>query len=260
MCIDKTKRASLSIVAASLLFVLNTNTNADNKMFCSKSADEYKYCKELQKYHHVKKNDLENILFMTDSLQYLSNANSRDKLSRALSEKIYLVLKDINKTIKIAANEVRKEKYKALGMVVVPVKYGSNQKLKYQDLRQMSRGKLKKQIKKFYNQYENYDDEFLTDLLIANGSMFIILPEIIQYDEMKKNLLENKESDFEIAIDGFFGLEKGMSESVVTLALKIDRNGNIRRVFDRKAEYEKIRKAIVDLIDNALGDIASQDE
>jgi hypothetical protein len=254
------KKNTLSIVAASLLMGFSTSTSAGTDMFCSKQTDGYKYCKELVKYHHVKKDDLENILFMTDGLQYLSNANSRDRLSRALSEKIYLVMKDINKTIKIAANEVRKEKYKALGMVVVPVKYGSNQKLKYQSLREMSRGKLKKQIKKFYNQYEDYDDEFLTDLLTANGSMFIILPEIIQYDEMKKNLLDTKETDFEVAIDGFFGLEKGMSESVVTLALKIDRNGNIRRVFDRKAEYEKIRKAIVDLIDNALGDIASQDE
>ena len=100
---------------------------------------------------------MENIMFMTDSLQYLTNANLRDKMSRALSEKIYLVMKDINKTIKIAANEVRKEKYKALGMVVVPVKYGSNQKLKYQELRSMARGKLKKQIKKFYKQYGNRD-------------------------------------------------------------------------------------------------------
>jgi len=252
------KRTLFSFVTASVLFSLNSSANT--KMFCKQSGENRPYCKELEKYHYTKKDDLENILFMTDSLQYLSNANSRDKLSRALSEKIYLVLRDINKTIKIAANEVRKEKYKALGMVVAPVKYGSNQMLKYQDLRQMSRGKLRKQIKKFYKQYDEYDDEFLTDLLIANGSMFVILPEIIQYDEMKKNLLENKETDFEIAIDGFFGLEKGMSESVVTLALKIDRNGNIRRIFDRKAEYEKIRKAIVDLIDNALGDIASQDE
>ncbi len=255
----KHNKLKLSLALAGLLFA-TSNMSGANKMICDDSPDEYKYCGVLKKYHETKRNDLENIMFMTDSLQYLSNKNSRDKLSRALSEKIYLVMRDINKTIKIAANEVRKEKYKALGMVVIPVKYGSNRKLKYQTLREMARGKLKKQIKKFYKQYEEYDDEFLTDLLIANGSTFVILPEIIQYDEMKKNLLENKETDFEIAIDGFFGMEKGMSESVVTLALKIDRNGNIRRVFDRKAEYEKIRKAIVNLIDNALGDIASQDE
>ena len=253
------KKLILSSIVSSLLFTTSGIANGE-KLYCDESPEDYKYCKDLKKYHHVKKNDMENIMFMTDSLQYLTNANLRDKMSRALSEKIYSVMKDINKTIKIAANEVRKEKYKALGMVVVPVKYGSNQKLKYQELRYMARGKLKKQIKKFYKQYENYDDEFLTDLLLANGSMFVILPEIIQFDEMKKNLILNKESDFEIAIDGFFGLEKGMSESVVTLALKIDRNGDVRRVFDRKAEYEKIRKAIVNLIDNALGDIASQDE
>jgi len=249
------------IVSSLVSFVaLSSSVNAQQKMFCEEDQTEYKYCKDLKKYHHVKKDDLENIMFMTDSLQYLSNKNTRDKLSRALSEKIFSVMKDINHTIKIAANEVRKEKYKALGMVVVPVKFGSNQKLKYQELRKMARGKLKKQIQKFYKQYTIHDDEFLTDLLIANGSTFVILPEIIQYDEMKKNLLQNKETNFEIAIDGFFGLEKGMSESVVTLALKIDRNGNVRRVFDRKAEYEKVRKAIVELIDNALGDIASQDE
>ena len=255
----KLNKLKISLATACLLLSTNSVT-ASTKMLCEEYPAEYHYCKELKKYHHVKKDDLENIMFMTDSLQYLSNKNSRDKLSRALSEKIYLVMKDINKTIKIAANEVRKEKYKALGMVVVPVKYGSNQKLKYQTLRDMARGKLKKQINKFYRQYQDHDDEFLTDLLIANGSMFVILPEIIQYDEMKKNLMQDKETDFEIAIDGFFGLEKGMSESIVTLALKIDRNGNVRRVFDRKAEYEKIRKAIVNLIDNALGDIASQDE
>ena len=255
----KINNIRISLVLASLLYATNS-INASNKMICEESPESYKYCDDLKKYHHTKKNDLENIMFMTDSLQYLSDKNSRNKLNRALSEKIFLVMKDINKTIKIAANEVRKEKYKALGMVVVPVKYGSNQKLKYQKLRDMARGKLKKRIKSFYKQYENYDDEFLTDLLVANGSTFVILPEIIQYDEMKKNLLQDKETDFEIAIDGFFGLEKGMSESVVTLALKIDRNGNVRRIFDRKAEYEKIRKAIVNLIDNALGDIASQDE
>jgi len=255
----KLNTLALSSIVCGIL-ATGTSLGAQSKMFCEDDEEQYSYCKELKKYHHVKKNDLENIMFMTDSLQYLSNTNTRDKLSRALSEKIYLVMKDINHTIKVAANEVRKEKYKALGMVVVPVKYGSNQKLKYQELRNMARGKLRKQIQKFYKQYVIHDDEFLTDLLMANGSTFIILPEIIQYDEMKKNLLQNKETDFEIAIDGFFGLEKGMSESVVTLALKIDRNGNVRRVFDRKAEYEKIRKAIVNLIDNALGDIASQDE
>ncbi|MEA2017290.1 MAG: hypothetical protein U9N59_02480 [Campylobacterota bacterium] len=257
---SKLMKLSHSKIVAGLLLATFSCSSIHAKMYCEEDEANYKYCKELKKYHHVKKNDMENIMFMTDSLQYLSNANTRNKLNRALSEKIFLVMKDINKTIKIAANEVRKEKYKALGMVVVPVKYGSNQKLKYQKLRDMARGKLKKQIKKFYDQYGDHDDEFLTDLLIANGSTFVILPEIIQYDEMKKNLLQDKETDFEIAVDGFFGLEKGMSESVITLSLKIDRNGNVRRVFDRKAEYEKVRKAIVDLIDNALGDIASQDE
>jgi hypothetical protein len=256
---QKVNKFGFSAILAGILLGFGT-ADAATKLICDESPDQYRYCKDIKKYHHTKRADLENIMFMTDSLQYLANKNSRDKLSRALSEKIYLVMKDINKTIKIAANEVRKEKYKALGMVVVPVKYGSNQKLKYQDLRKMARGKLKKQIKNFYKQYQEYDDEFLTDLLVSNGSMFVILPEIIQYDEMKKNLLQNKETDFEVAIDGFFGLEKGMSESVVTLALKIDRNGNVRRIYDRKAEYEKIRKAIVNLIDNALGDLASQGE
>lgn len=250
---------SLSAVVAGLL-LSSSSLLGSGKMFCEDNVQDYKYCDKLKKYHHVKKNDLENIMFMTDSLKYLANNNARDKISRALSEKIYLVMKDINKTIKIAANEVRKEKYKALGMVVVPVKYGSNEKLKYQALREMARGSLRNKIKSFYREYEDHDDEFLTDLLIANGSTFVILPEIIQYDEMKKNLLQDKETDFEVALDGFFGLEKGMSESIVTLSLKIDRNGDVRRVFDRKSEYEKIRKAIVDLIDNALGDIASQDE
>jgi len=257
-------KLKVSTVVASLLFSTTLGFGANDikmkKLICDDSPENYQYCQIIKKYHQVKREDLENILFMTDSLQYLSNSNSRNKISRALSKKIYLVMRDINKTIKIAANEVRKEKYKALGMVVVPVIYGSNRQLKYQELRKMARGKLNKQIKQFYEQYNMYDDEFLTDILRANGSMFIILPEIIQYDEMKKNLMLNKETDFEIAIDGFFGLEKGMSESVVTLALKIDREGNVRRVYDRKAEYEKIRKAIVDLIDNALGDIASQAE
>lgn len=256
---NKKFNMSLSTVVAGLLLSSSAVMGAGS-MFCEEDTESYKYCDNLKKYHHVKRNDLENIMFMTDSLKYLSNKNSRDKISRALSEKIYLVMKDINKTIKIAANEVRKEKYKALGMVVVPVKYASNEKLKYQQLREMARGSLRNRILAFYKEYEDHDDEFLTDLLIANGSTFIIMPEIIQYDEMKKNLLQNKETDFEVALDGFFGLEKGMSESVVTLSLKIDRNGDVRRVFDRKAEYEKIRKAIVDLIDNALGDIASQEE
>jgi len=254
MKLKKVKKVLFSVVATSML--LNLNSNASN-MICEEN--EYKYCDVLKKYHYSKKNDLENILFMTDRLEYLSNANSRDKFGRSLSEKIYKVMKDINKTIKIAANEVRKQKYKAIGMVVVPVMYGSNLKLKYQSLRDMKRGKLKRNIKRFYKQYDKYDDEFLNDLLLSNGATFVILPEIVQYDEMKKNLLLNKETEFEIAIDGFFGIEKGMSESVVTLALKIDREGNVRRVYDRKAEYEKVRKAIIELIDNALGDIASQD-
>jgi len=255
------KKLKQSIIAATLLVGFSSNSYAQNEMYCLQSEDKPVYCDKLAKHHYTNKKDLENILFMTDSLNYLSRKNTKGKQARALSEKIFAVMKDINHTIKIAANEVRKEKYKALGMVVVPVKYGSSIKLKYnKEARKMASGKLKKQIDKFYNQYTEYDDEFLTDLLISNGSVFVILPEIIQYDEMKKNLLATKETNFEIAIDGFFGLEKGMSESVVTLALKIDRNGNVRRVFDRKAEYEKIRKAIMDLIDNALGDIASQDE
>ena len=254
------KKLKIFFILVGLLSFVGQLNAKKPKLFCDDDPQEYKYCKELKKYHHVKKNDLENIMVMTDSLQYLSNKNTRGKLGRSLSEKIYLVMRDINKNIKIQANAVRKEKYKALGMVVVPVKYGSNHKLKYQELRKMARGKLRNQIKKFYEEYKIHDDEFLTDLLRANGAMFVILPEIIQYDEMKKNLLNNKETDFEIALDGFFGLEKGMSESIVTLALKIDRNGDVRRVYDRKAESEKIKKAIIELVNNALGDIASQDE
>ncbi len=253
--------SKMSLIGVGLLFGTTSLTSAtlNNKMFCEKDKAHYKYCDNLTKYHHVKKDDLENIMYMTDSLKYLSNANSRDPIERDLADKIFEVMKDINKTIKIAANEVRKEKYKALGMVVVPVQYGSNEKLIYQELRDMARGDLRNSIDKFYTEYKAHDDEFLTDLLRANGSTFVILPEIIQYDEMKKNLAQKKETDFEIALDGFFGLEKGMSESVITLSLKVDSEGNVRRVFDRKQEYEKVRKAIVDLIDNALGDIASQD-
>jgi hypothetical protein len=77
---------------------------------------------------------------------------------------------------------------------------------------------------------------------------------------MVRTLQDQKEVEFQIAIDGFFGLEKGLSESVVTLGLKIDKKGRIRRVFDRKTEYAKIKQAIMELVNNALGDIASQVE
>lgn len=256
----KSKVIVSTLVAAALFGGTSASAAPSTKMYCDKDKGHYKYCDVLKKYKYTKKDDLENIMYMTDNLKYLSNTNTRNPIERDLADKIFFVMKDINKTIKIAANEVRKEKYKALGMVVVPVQYGSNQKMIYQEeQRDMARGELRASIDEFYKEYGAHDDEFLTDLLIANGSTFVILPEIIQYDEMKKNLLQNKETDFEIAIDGFFGLEKGMSESVVTLSLKVDGDGNVRRVFDRKTEYEKVRKAIVDLIDNALGDIASQD-
>jgi hypothetical protein len=232
---------------------------ADAQLICSDDPDEYKYCSVIQQFHYTPKDDVETIIYMTDSLAYLNDAK-KGGMQRDLAEKIFMVMKDINKTIKIATNEVRKEKYKAMGMVVSPVQYGSSAKLKYKKMDKMARGKMKSSIKKFYNQFEKHDDEFLTDLLVVNGSKFVVLPEIVQYDEFKNSLKENNEADFQIAIDGFFGREKGMSESIVTLGLKIDKNKNIRRVFDRKAEYEKIKKAIIALVDNALGDIASQDE
>ena len=170
-------------------------------------------------------------------------------------------MRDINKVIKVAANEVRKQKYKAIGMIVQPVKYGSNEMLKYhKNIKKVARGKLNKRIKDFYKQIDEFDDTFLTDILRVNGSTFIIYPEIVQFQEMVRTLQDQKEVEFQIAIDGFFGLEKGLSESVVTLGLKIDKKGRIRRVFDRKTEYAKIKQAIMELVNNALGDIASQVE
>jgi hypothetical protein len=244
-------------VCASLVFASSAVAN-DVELICSEDTEQYKYCDKLLKFHYEKKDDMDNILYMTDNLEYLSD--TRDRLSRDLADKIYLVMNDISKTIKIATNEVRKEKYKALGMIVQPVKYGSTEKLKYRKKEVMARGKLKAQVASFYKEYRTHDDEFLTDLLNVNGSTFVVLPEIVQYDELKNALFDKKEAEMQIAIDGFFGIEKGMSESVVVLGLKIDKNDKIRRVFDRKAEYEMIKKAIIELIDNALGDIASQEE
>jgi superoxide dismutase len=249
------------IVLASVLASSLYGVSTPKKLICVDDMENYKYCQKLQEFHYPKTDDMDRILFMTDKLEYLSRKNTKDKVGRELSKKIFEVMKDINKTIKIAANEVRKQKYKAVGMIVQPTKYGSNAMLKYKnEARDVARGKLNRQIKDFFKQYDTYDDEFLTDILRINGATFILFPEIVQYNELKLNLLQNKEADFQIAIDGFFGMEKGMSESVVTLGLKIDRNNNIRRVFDRKAEYEKIKKALIELVDNALGDIASQEE
>lgn len=242
-----------------LLISLVSVANAQKpELICSEDKEVYKYCDKLVKYHYPIKADMDNILYMTDNLEYLKGA--RNRLSRDLSDKVFKVMQDISKTIKIATNEVRKQKYKALGMIVLPVKYGSQAKLKYRKKAVMARGKLKAQIDSFYKEYRQHDDEFLTDMMSINGSTFIVLPEIVQYDELKNALFETKEADLQIAIDGFFGIEKGMSESVVSLGLKIDKNGKIRRVNDRKAEYEMIKKAIIELIDNALGDIASQEE
>ncbi len=237
---------------------LFANKEFKSKLICNEEPEFYEYCDKLQSHFYEKRDDMDSILYMTDSLEYLKDTKNR--LSRDLADKIFLVMSDISKTIKVATNEVRKEKYKALGMVVLPVKFGSASKLKYRKKSTMARGKLKAQINSFYKSYIKHDDEFLTDLLMMNGSTFVILPEIVQYDELKNALYETKEADLQIAIDGFFGIEKGMSESVVLLGLKIDKNGKIRRISDRKAEYEMIKKAIVELIDNALGDIASQEE
>ncbi len=250
--------SKIIFILTTIFCIANAETDVTKDLICSEDKEQYEYCDTLVQYHYTKQDDMDNILYMTDSLEYLSGA--RDRLSRNLADKVFLVMQDISKTIKIATNEVRKQKYKALGMVVLPVKYSSTTKLKYRKKAVMARGKLKAQIDSFYKEYRQHDDEFLTDVLTMNGSMFIILPEIVQYDELKEALVETQEADLQIAIDGFFGIEKGMSESVVTLGLKIDKNGKIRRIYDRKAEYEMIKKAIIELIDNALGDIAAQEE
>ena len=247
------------LVASLLTSYLGASTEElKSELICNEDAEFYEYCEKLKSSFYEKKSDMDSILYMTDSLDYLSD--TRDRVSRDLADKIFLVMSDISKTIKIATNEVRKEKYKALGMIVLPVKFGSATKLKYRKKAVMARGKLKAQITNFYKSYRKHDDEFLTDILTMNGSTFIVLPEIVQYGELKNSLYEIKEAELQIAIDGFFGIEKGMSESVVSLGLKIDKNGKIRRIHDRKAEYEMIKKAIIELIDNALGDIASQEE
>lgn len=241
-----------------LSITLGANEEAKKSLICNDDPEFYEYCTKLQTNYYEKKDDMDSILYMTDSLEYLSD--TRNRLSRDLADKIFLVMTDISKTIKVATNEVRKEKYKALGMIVLPVKFGSATKLKYREKANMARGKLKAQITNFYKSYKKHDDEFLTDLLTMNGSTFIVLPEIVQYEELKNGLYDTKEAELQVAIDGFFGIEKGMSESVISLGLKIDKNGKIRRLNDRKAEYEMIKKAIIELIDNALGDIASQEE
>lgn len=246
----------LLITLLSSSIVANEELAAE--LICNEDPEQYEYCKDLKNHFYEKKSDMDSILYMTDNIEYLSD--TRNRLSRDLADKIFLVMTDISKTIKVATNEVRKEKYKALGMIVLPVKFGSATKLKYRKKAVMARGKLKAQINNFYKSYRTHDDEFLTDILTMNGSTFIVLPEIVQYDELKNALFEIKEAELQIAIDGFFGIEKGMSESIVTLGLKIDKNGKIRRISDRKAEYEMIKKAIIELIDNALGDIASQEE
>jgi len=249
------KSLAITLLLAS---TLGANAEVKKSLICNEDPEFYEYCTKLQTNFYEKKEDMDSILYMTDSLEYLSDTKNRH--SRDLADKIFLVMTDISKTIKVATNEVRKEKYKALGMIVLPVKFGSATKLKYRKKANMARGKLKAQITSFYRFYQKHDDEFLTDLLTMNGSTFIVLPEIVQYDELKNALYETKEAELQVAIDGFFGIEKGMSESVISLGLKIDKNGKIRRVSDRKAEYEMIKKAIIELIDNALGDIASQEE
>lgn len=237
---------------------LGANDDLKASLICNEDPAEYEYCEPLKAYYYTKNDDLDSILYMTDNLEYLSDTKNR--MSRDLANKIFLLMTDISKTIKIATNEVRKEKYKALGMILLPVKFGSSDKLKYRKKSIMSRGKLKTHINDFYKSYSKHDDEFLTDMLTMNGSTFIVLPEIVQYEETKNALFETKEAQLQIAIDGFFGIEKGISESVISLGLKIDKNRKIRRLADRKTEYEMIKKAITELIDNALGDIASQEE
>jgi hypothetical protein len=255
MSIDK-KIVLSSLIASLTLSSLGANTKT---LICDEDPESYRYCESLKKFHYIRTSDMDNIMYMTDNLQYLKR--DRDKFKRELAKKIYQVMKDINKTIKIGAAAVKTEKYRSIRMVVVPVKYGSSRKIRYQDdMAKMTGGELRHAIDDFYKQYEEHDDDFLTDLLTGNGSKFIILPEIVQYDKMVAKLQDSQESDFEVAIDGSFGLEKGMSESIVTLALKVDKNGKIRRVFDKKTEYQKIKKVLIELLGNALEDIASQDE
>ena len=245
----------------SLLFMGSLSSVDAKEMLCLENKEEYGYCSKLEQYHYKKLDNLENILFMTDRLDYLKSKDLKGRAGKDLKDKIFFVMRDINKVIKVAANEVRKQKYKAIGMIVQPVKYGSNEMLKYhKNIKKVARGKLNKRIKDFYKQIDEFDDTFLTDILRVNGSTFIIYPEIVQFQEMVRTLQDQKEVEFQIAIDGFFGLEKGLSESVVTLGLKIDKKGRIRRVFDRKTEYAKIKQAIMELVNNALGDIASQVE
>jgi len=253
-------------IAVFIMFSYNLAHSADKKFICDKEELNYDYCKTLKKYHYQKKKDLEHILYMTDNLEYLKRdrTSQRDKehrrFIRSIQKKLYEVMFDINGLIKIVTNEVRKQKYRAMGMVVLPLKFGSHQKLKYRDFNEMTRGGLKREIEVFFNTYEKFGDEFLTDVLTANNSAFMVFPQIVQYDEFKIDMHNKKEAELQIAISGFFGLEKGMSESVVVLGLKTSKDGKLRRVASRKEEYEKLKKALVELMDKALADIASQEE
>ena len=247
------------------LAVVSVSSMNATDLICDNYPSTHTYCKTLKSYYYPKTEDLDNILYMTDKLSYLGLSRKADrserKIAKSLEDKIFDVMKDINKLIQIAANEVRKEKYKALGMVVIPVKYGSSDKLKYRETdRDMKKDRLPQQIDKFYTEYDTHNKEFLTDVLKVNSAMFLILPEIVQLDEILGHLREDKEADFQISIDGYFGIEKGLTLSIVELALKLDGSNQVRRVFDRKTEYAKIKQALIELVDKALGDIASQDE
>jgi len=244
----------------SLLFMGSLSSVDAKEMLCLENKEEYGYCSKLEQYHYKKLDNLENILFMTDRLDYLKSKDLKGRAGKDLKDKIFFVMRDINKVIKVAANEVRKQKYRAMGMVVLPLKFGSHQKLKYRDFNEMTRGGLKREIEVFFNTYEKFGDEFLTDVLTANNSAFMVFPQIVQYDEFKIDMHNKKEAELQIAISGFFGLEKGMSESVVVLGLKTSKDGKLRRVASRKEEYEKLKKALVELMDKALADIASQEE
>ena len=251
---------------STLVLLVSSLFGAQEYDFSKCKAEDY--CSTLKEFHYPYDPKYDSILYMTDEVVYYKELKDKnlttDGLAVELNNKIYDAMKSINTKIKSAVNQVRKKRYKAVGMVVRPLIFGSDELIKYKDREVMSdpTSSTRVQIDSFYKNYEAKEDDFLDDLLRANHSMFLIMPAIDQFDEFVKNLDndEIREGELQIVIDGFFNKEKGLSSEAISITVVLDKNDRLKMLKSSKEIKEDIRKALNAIVDQALGDASSKTE
>lgn len=196
--------------------ILVTLVNAEN-LFCDEDSN-IDYCDDIKKVAY-KQGEL--MLYITNNIYDTSYITLRDsKSTRSIAKQIHKTMYAINKGTKSIFNDVKKN-HKDLDIELrsALLKNRKSTTLK----KSLEKSYKVKGIRRYYKYMEEYEDNFIKDLLIVNNAKGIFYPEIAELDDFVDELNENKKAVLIIDL-WYSNIDKGAtSKSIQIKAKKISK-------------------------------------